>query len=49
MLMKIIYRVRTRKAKNIKNTDILDEMKNISIMLGTLTKNISNSVILAAE
>ena len=37
------------EAKNIKNTDILDEMKNISIMLGTLTKNISNSVILAAE
>ena len=37
------------KQELFKNTDILDEMKNISIMLGTLTKNISNSVILAAE
>jgi len=32
------------EAKNIKNTDILDEMKNLSVLLGTLSGNLNKSV-----
>jgi hypothetical protein len=32
------------EAKNIKNTDVLDELKNISQLIGTLTTNLGKNI-----